>query len=316
MINKIAAIASYVPSQVHDELTDNLAAARAPATRTAYAAAWQAFSTFTAGMSAEKLPAAAYVVALYLAQVGRQGAPATVRLHAAAIAAFHRDAGHENPCVHIGVRRTIQGHQRRNAGAQAQALPLDATAAEAAIAAAEYPRIGRGGRLETTRQAARRAAVDIALIRVMRDAMLRRTEAAALVWEDIQAAGDGSGRLRVRISKTDASGAGAVLYLSPAAMTALADIPEKGPEFPVFGLSPAQICRRIAKAAKVAGLPDGFSGHSPRIGMAIDLARAGTGLPQLMQAGRWQSPRMPASYTRNEAAGSGAVAQWYQIREI
>ena len=55
----------------------------------------------------------------------------------------------------------------------------------------------------------------------------------------------------------------------------------------VFRLSPSQICRRIAAAARAAGLGDGFSGHSPRIGMAIDLTRDGAGTCQQMEAGRW-----------------------------
>ena len=35
-------------------------------------------------------------------------------------------------------------------------------------------------------------------------------------------------------------------------------------------------------------------------------------LPELMTAGRWKSPRMPARYTERQAAGRGAVAKYYQ----
>ena len=38
---------------------------------------------------------------------------------------------------------------------------------------------------------------------VMRDAMLRRSEAAALEWADVELRPDGSGRLTIRRSKTD-----------------------------------------------------------------------------------------------------------------
>ena len=82
----------------------------------------------------------------------------------------------------------------------------------------------------------------------------------------------------------------------------------------VFGLSRNQLTKRIKQAARAAGLGDGFSGHSPRVGMARDLARAGTELASLMNAGRWRSPSMPALYTRNEAAGKGAVSQFYSRR--
>ena len=59
----------------------------------------------------------------------------------------------------------------------------------------------------------------------------------------------------------------------------------------IFGLRPNQLSRRIKQAAQAAGLGDGFSGHSPRVGMARDLARAGIELPRLMNAGRWALAR-------------------------
>ena len=49
-----------------------------------------------------------------------------------------------------------------------------------------------------------------------------------------------------------------------------------------------------------------------RVGMAQDLSAAGFALPELMTAGRWKSPRMPARYTERQAAGRGAVARYYQ----
>ena len=55
----------------------------------------------------------------------------------------------------------------------------------------------------------------------------------------------------------------------------------------LFGLSDEQIARRVSSAAAAAGLGDGFTGHSARVGMAQDLARTGTELPALMTAGRW-----------------------------
>ena len=81
---------------------------------------------------------------------------------------------------------------------------------------------------------------------------------------------------------------------------------------PVFGLSAKQIGRRVQAAAKAAGLGEGFTGHSGRVGMAQDLVKSGTELPTLMTAGRWKSSRMPARYTERQAAGRGAVARYYQ----
>ena len=77
----------------------------------------------------------------------------------------------------------------------------------------------------------------------------------------------------------------------------------------VFGLSVTQIGRRIKAATKVAGLGEGFTGHSPRVGMSQDLSAAGA---ERMTAGRWDSATMPARYTEAQAAGRGAVARYYQ----
>ena len=86
------------------------------------------------------------------------------------------------------------------------------------------------------------------------------------------------------------------------------------PSAPVFGLSASQIGRRIRAATKAAGLGDGFTGHSGRVGMAQDLAATGVDLPALMTAGRWKSSRMPARYTERQAAGRGAVSRYYERR--
>ena len=117
-------------------------------------------------------------------------------------------------------------------------------------------------------------------------------------------------------SKTDQASEGSVLYMGPAAVAALLAIrPQEAvidSGTSVFGLSASQISRRIKAVTKMAGLGDGFSARSPRVGMAQDLSAAGAELPELMTAGRWESPTMPARYTQAQSAGRGAVAQYYR----
>ena len=169
--------------------------------------------------------------------------------------------------------------------------------------------------MESRKAAQSRGKADIAMISLMRDAMLRVSEAAAIKWEDIEVQADGTGRLMIRRSKTDPEGEGAIAYISCLTMKPLNAIRNGATESgSVFGLRPNQISKRIKQAARAAGMGNGFSGHSPRIGMARDLARAGTELTSLMNAGRWSTTKMPALYTRNETAGRGAVAQFYNGR--
>ena len=80
----------------------------------------------------------------------------------------------------------------------------------------------------------------------------------------------------------------------------------------VFGISAGQMARRIKKACVHAGLMDKFSGHSPRVGMAIDLATYNTPLVGIMQSGRWRIPATVMRYIRSIAVGDGAVARLHR----
>ena len=138
---------------------------------------------------------------------------------------------------------------------------------------------------------------------------MRRSEAAALTWGDVQHWEDGSGCITVVRSKTDAEAQGAVVAITPAAMDVLSAIrPEGiGGQEKVFGLSESQIARRVKAIAKAAGLADWefFSGPSGRIGMARRMAQNGAPTHEIERQGRWkQGGGMVGRYTRGESAGS------------
>ena len=231
---------------------------------------------------------------------------------------YHRtDAGHANPADNEGVRPVLRGLTRRAARegrTPKQAAALTEEGLAAIRATAQLRRTGPGGRTERASKARLRGLVDIALASVMRDAMLRRSEAAALTWADVAFRSDGSARVTVRRSKSDQDGTGAILYVGRAAATELRAIhrPDASPKAPVFGLrSGRAVSNRIAAAAKGVGLMGRFSGHSPRVGMARDLVASGEGVAALQVAGRCVSAQMPAHYARAELAAKGAVARFH-----
>ena len=306
-----------------DVLADARAEARswAPNTRRAYVAGWKSFTRWCLDNGCTGLPAAPADVRRYLEHlVETEGKSlATARMRLAAIAAAHRLGGHPDPTSRPLVKATMKSLAREYGKPRKQAKALTSEALAAVKATARLQRTHQGKRRrrrESEVQAARRAAVDLAILQVMRDGLLRRSEAAALRWGDLEFHAEGSGRLHVVRSKTDHAAEGAVLYLGPAAVEALLAIrPQEAvidPGASVFRLSAGQISRRIKAATKMAGLGDGFSAHSPRVGMAQDLSAAGAELPELMTAGRWESPTMPARYTQAQAAGRGAVARYYR----
>ena len=198
---------------------------------------------------------------------------ATLRLATSAIAKVHEWAGHDSPGRDRGVREALKGWGRRLAKPQRQAGALTADVLAVIRLTAPKPR-GRG--TETPAQAAERARFDLALAAVLSDGGLRRSEAAALTCGDVQRWDDGSGRITVIRSKTDAEAQGAVVAITPAAMRALDAIRPAGVggAVKVFGLSESQIARRVKVIAKAAGpgqlgvlqRPQRTGGHGPTHG--------------------------------------------------
>lgn len=260
------------------------------------------------------LPAAADTLAAFVDAQGELGKrPATVRRYLASIAHLHRAAGLESPTAAEAVRLAVKRLGRALGSRQDQAQGITQREAQAMLLGAEASVIGRR---------------DAALLLVMRDALLRRSEAVALEVSDVQLAEDGTGTVLIRRSKTDQEGAGSIRLLGPDATLAVrewiaaAGIAEGalfrsvGRNGRARGRLPAGDVPRILKrlAARAGINPERISGHSCRVGMAQDLLAHGCDLAELMQAGGWKSPTMPARYTERLAVRRGAVARLYGIR--
>ena len=267
-------------------------------TRTNYASRWTQFEKWIDAKGYDSiLPIDPIVVAEYVTERADEGATvATVKAGAVAISARHREAGLESPTEHEGVRKVIKGISREHGRAAKQARPLDKEALAAIEATATVPRIGRGGKMESQATATKRGRVDTALARVSSDAGLRRSEISALKWENVSENPDGTGLICIESSKTDQESEGVTLALTRTAMRALADLDSER-SGKIFDLSPAQVHRRIGAAAKAAGLGDGFSGHSGRVGLAHRAAKNGAPMPATMRMGRWKSAAMVARYS-------------------
>ena len=254
----------------------------------------------------------------YLATLDERGyAASTVVVAAAAIKALYDELEMVSPTMHPKVRGVMRGIQRRPSAPPKQAKGLTGKDMVKLREWAHGPvRDMKFQSAETQRQI---RLTTLALIGTMRDSMLRRSEAAAIEWDDIEMAEDGSGSLRIRRGKTDQSGKGAYGYLSRQTMEDLTEMRAwqriRKADRRVFRLSPGAIGYRMRTHCKAAGLEGDYSGHSCRVGAAQDLARINTPDYAIQQAGRWSSPAMPAKYTRNIRVHDNAMARWHAMQE-
>ena len=247
----------------------------------------------------------------YIATLDARGlAPASGRMVLAAVRFASRKAGVECP-VAERCREVMSGFARSAAGrgrGQAAALAWRTADTAAAVASSDGPRGMR----------------DAAIIAVMSDALLRSSELTELQVADFAVDTDGAGRLTIRKSKTDVEGKGAVMFLGAPtvervqAWLAVAGIANgrlfrqvrKGGHVGDDGLSTNAIARIVKSRVGSTGLDaNRMSGHSARIGGAVELAAAGESLAAMQVAGRWSSPDMPGRYARAELAARGAVAR-------
>ena len=286
-------------------------------TQRAYDGAWSGFLRWCESYGYPPLPADPGVAAAYLASRALEGRKlATIRKDRIALSTKHKAAGLPNPVDSEEVKKVMSDLNDYLGAEQKQARPLDEAAFDAIRRSAAIPRRRPDGGREGLDDALERGAQDIAIISVMRNALLRAGEAAALVWADVRPQADGTGQVYIRRSKTDQRAVGTLRHLGRRTMSDLEEIrpfDERGQT--VFGLNAQGVSRRIKAAAQAAGLGDGFSGHSPRVGMAVDLATFGSGLPELQHAGGWTTMEQVMRYIRPITAAQGVVARYEVFRE-
>lgn len=281
----------------------------ASSTRKTYRQYWRGWSQWCDEKGIVLLDASPQQLVEFLEAKADRLSMKSVELYVSAIACVYdiNNPNGTNPALAKSVSRKLKALKREKGRRPSQMTGLTAEGFARIQATARRPQPW-----ETEKQALARGTQDLAIIGVMRDGLLRVGEAAALTWSDLTEEADGTGRLHIARSKTDQEGRGATVFVSRQTMRWVQEMREMMMEkATMFGLSRGQIYLRIIDAARYAGLKGRYGGHSMRIGMAKDLARANTSLPMLMNAGRWKDPESVLDYIRDIAAGQNAVADWY-----
>ena len=241
--------------------------------RLAYDYQWRAFTDWCLERHGDvPLPVPASTVGEYLSYRAAAGARfSTLRVITAAIAHQHTGLELPNPCKDPIVESVLAESERRAPPAAPRSLPLDLEAYRAIRETAQLPRPGRGGWSEALMSASHRGRMDIAMIGLMRDGLLRVKEASDLTWSAIDLMDDGTGRLH--LGEGDAAVA---RTLSADTMMMLDSVRGNARDDErILGLMPNRVSARIGAAAEQAGLGPGYSGESPRLGMLKDLDELG-----------------------------------------
>ena len=152
------------------------------------------------------------------------------------------------------------------------------------------------------------------LLRLGYETMRRRSELCAFKFEDIDRAPNGNPIIRLNFSKTDQFGTGKVLPISEELLTLiekwegivcnegyiLRSINKHG--HIGISLNPASIStilKTLQEGLKTGSNQKPLSGHSFRVGAALDLLEKGEPLEKIMLRGGWQSDSTAMKYLRN-----------------
>lgn len=336
----------------------------APNSRRTKAGDWLTWLAFCAHFDRVVLPASFDDVAEFVGQLIAAGRKkATIEHILWAMADIHRRHGCADPMDSVTARDWWRDRLREDLdGSQKQADPLRLELLEQLVDALETQRSPlRRARPELVpamqRAQARRRLRDVAMLNVAYDLMMRASELVSVEWGRIHEGPRGQGgTYRFGKTKTDQVGEGAVRYLRPETMVALAawraESPIGGYVFhavaddlyiPVesaqnerlreswearrldaekrehAAMKPGEVNNVFRRASDLAGVrldQTWLSGHSARVGAAQDMVLAGATTAEVQIAGRWKNERMPVRYAEQVLAADAGEKRFAQLAKL
>lgn len=281
----------------------------------------ETFALWCAAHHYVSLPATVETLEAFIDDMAELKAPATVRRYISSITKMHNAARLPNPVtdpktgryrepVQLALKRMHRAKGRRQKQVKGLTFDIRARLLEKIDDSAKGQR-------------------DRAIITVAYDTGVRRSELVAFDLADLHTGTDGLATLTLRRSKTDQEGEGAQALIAPDTLAYLqawietAAITEgaifrsikKGDRLQPDRLTGQSVRLILKSRATSSGLPlsivEKISGHSPRVGLAQDMAASGVDLPAIMQAGRWKTAQMVSLYTEHLQARKGGAAKLF-----
>ena len=267
----------------------------------AYRSDFIQYQTWCVESRLEPIPATADTMAMYVDYLSGNNKSATIRRRINSLSTVLRLSKNHDPTKGPEVILALKRMHRKIGRAHQQATPLTKSLLNQLLSNCDNSLMGLRNKV---------------LLRLGYETMRRRSELCAFKFDDICQAPNGKPAIRLNFSKTDQFGAGKILPISQE----LFDLLEKwrsmiSDECYILRsinrhgyigdkLNPASIStllKALQKELKIDSDQQPLSGHSFRVGAALDLLEQGEPLEKIMLKGGWQTDSSAMKYLRNWA---------------
>ena len=282
-----------------DDILDKFDGAFAKNTIRAYRSDFIQYQAWCLHNNIDSIPATAEAMARYVDYLATIRKSATIRRRINSLGTVLKLSKHYNPTNQPEVILAIKRMHRKIGRAQEQAAPLTKILLNQLLANCDNST--RGIRNQV-------------LLRSGYETMRRRSELCAFKFEDICQTPNGKPAIRLNFSKTDQFGMGKMLPISQELFDLLEKwrsmISDEGYILRSISrhgnvgnnLHPASIStllKALQKDLKMDSDEQPLSGHSFRVGAALDLLEQGEPLERIMLRGGWQTDSTAINYLRN-----------------
>lgn len=281
-----------------DILMSQLKGAFAENTLRAYRADFKVFSVWCADNEIDPLSASATEIANFVTTQAEHRTTATIRRRIASISTLLKLNSYPDPTGSPEVILALKRIHRQKGRAQKQAQPLTKDILEQLVEVTGDDLVGMRDRV---------------MLMLGYETMRRRSELCNFKFEDIEYLTQDKIGIWLRFSKTDQYGEGKFIPISPALAAVienwrinlqvntgyiLREVTKTGRIKPT--MRPGSINLRLKVLQRAAKLNQHaeLSGHSFRVGGAIDLLEAGESLEKIMLRGGWKSESSAVKYLR------------------
>ena len=284
-----------------DDILAKFDGAFAKNTIRAYRSDFIQYQSWCSQNNIDSIPATADAMAQYVDYLATVKKSATIRRRINSLGTILKLSKNHDPTKQPEVILAIKRMHRKIGRAQEQATPLT------------KPLLTK---LLSTCDDSIRGLRNQVLLRLCYETMRRRSELSAFKFEDICQAPNGKPAIKLNFSKTDQFGAGKILPISQE----LFDLLEK---WRTMNSDEGYILRSISRHGHIGGNlhpasisttlkalqedlrldsnEQPLSGHSFRVGAALDLLEQGEPLERIMIRGGWQTDSTAMTYLRNWA---------------